>query len=108
MVTTKKYIITCVVWDIMKNIGTCLQKKKLHKVGPKTLARCYLSSLTPSWVAYHASTHPPHMQDFMNLNDDVYCAPTYHVFSSCDDHEIIEEFNNEEVVEKDALDVCVT
>ncbi len=48
------------------------------------------------------------MQDFMNLNDDVYCAPTYHVFSSCDDHEIIEEFNNEEVVEKDALDVCVT
>lgn len=48
------------------------------------------------------------MWDFMNLNDDVYCAPTYHAFSSYDDHEIIEEFNNEEVVEKDALDACVT
>jgi hypothetical protein len=35
MVITKKYMITCVVWDIMKNIGTCLQKKKLHKVGQK-------------------------------------------------------------------------
>jgi hypothetical protein len=44
----------------------------------------------------------------LNLNDDVYRAPTYHASSSCDDHEIIKEFKNEEVVEKYALDLRVT
>jgi len=38
----------------------------------------------------------------------VYRTPTYHASSSCDDHEIIKEFKNEKVVEKDALDMCVT
>lgn len=46
--------------------------------------------------------NPPHMQDFMNPNDNVYYALTNHASSPCDDHEIIEMFNNEEADEKDA------
>jgi hypothetical protein len=42
------------------------------------------------------------MQDFMNPNDNVYYALTNHASSPCDDHEIIEMFNNEEADEKDA------
>jgi len=76
-------------------------KEKITQGWPKNFSKMFFE-LINSFMSSKPCFNPPHMRDFMNLNDDVYHTPTYHVSSSCDDHEIIEEFNNEEVVELDA------
>jgi hypothetical protein len=39
---------------------------------------------------------------YINLDDDVYCTPSYHDYLPCDDIEFIEEMNNEETLERNA------
>ncbi len=46
--------------------------------------------------------NPPHLRDFMNPNDDVYCVVFFHDFSPCENLGFNEEFNCEKAMERDA------
>lgn len=76
-------------------------EEKIIQGMPKNFRKMFFEFIK-SFMSNKPCFNPPHMQDFMNPNDNVYCALVNHASSPCVDHEIIEVFNNKEVVERDA------
>jgi hypothetical protein len=58
-----------------------------------------------SWIANFAF-NPPDSRDFVNLNENVYCAPPYHNSSPCENLKFNEELNNEKAMKRDASPFC--
>jgi hypothetical protein len=83
-----------------RRISRQVWRRKNHTRLAKNFRKMFFEFIN-SFMSNKPCFNPPHMQDFMNPDDDVYRALTNHASSPCDAHEIIEVFNND-AVERDA------